>query len=247
MPAHSDLDIRMKGYEVVPQIKLIRRMPVIMRIDGRAFHTFLSHFEAPFDDIFINAMQQTALHLCKNVMNCVLAYTQSDEISLLLVDYKDFKTQPWFDNRVQKLCSLSASLATLEFFKQLRMVEDKGETYRAAFEVGAMFDSRCWNLPKEEVTNYFYSRQIDASRNSVQMVGHAYFSDKQLHKKSTSAIQDILHEEYGINWNDFPTYKKRGSCVIKVQEDGMPHGVWKVDKDIPMFKGEGREYIERLI
>lgn len=132
-----------------------------------------------------------------------------------------------------------------------------GEVYAKAVNKGAMFDSRCFNIPKDEVTNYFYWRQLDASRNSVQMVGQAHFSHSQLHEKSNSEIQDMLMNEKGINWNDFPTHQKRGSCCIKekyfvpkggsVPDDGEVEGVWRsrwvIDKEIPIFKGEGREYI----
>jgi tRNA(His) 5'-end guanylyltransferase len=136
------------------------------------------------------------------------------------------------------------------------------ETYSKALARGAMFDSRCFNIPKEEVTNLIYWRQLDATRNSIQMVGQANFSHKELHGKSCNMIQDMLHEQKGINWNDFPTHKKRGSCVIKStttctyathDENGnvvtgsheRPH--WVIDTEIPIFKGDGREYIDKLI
>lgn len=107
---------------------------------------------------------------------------------------------------------------------------------------GTMFDSRCFNIPKEEVTNLIYWRQLDATRNSIQMVGQANFSHNELHNKSCNDIQDMLMIQKGINWNGIPTYEKRGSCCVKNTESG-----WYIDKDIPIFKGEGREYIEKLI
>ena len=131
---------------------------------------------------------------------------------------------------------------------------------------GSMFDARCFNIPKEEVTNLIYWRQLDASRNSIQMVGQANFSHKELQNKSCNQIQDMLMTEKGINWNDLPTYQKRGSCCIKVWEDHegfepvkdnceeigsircetrRPN--WIIDKDIPIFKGTGREYIDKLV
>ena len=119
-----------------------------------------------------------------------------------------------------------------------------------------MFDARCFNIPKEEVTNLIFWRQLDAARNSVQMVGQAYFSHKELQNKSCSDIQDMLMEKYNINWNDFPTTQKRGSCAIKVYyqnpevdiKDGADiHSSWFIDNEIPQFKNEGRQYIEQLI
>lgn len=124
-----------------------------------------------------------------------------------------------------------------------------------ACEKGAYFDCRAFNIPKEEVTNNFYWRQLDCSRNSIQMVGQANFSHKELQNKSCSQIQDMLMLQKGINWNDLPTYQKRGSCCIK--EEYQDHYIlpdmaitktrWIIDKEIPIFKGEGRQYIEKLV
>ena len=205
MPVYTDLDIRMKQYEKITDQKLIRRMPVIIRLDGRSFHTFTKGFNKPFDDILIDSMQQTAMYLCKNVQNCVLAYTQSDEISLLLIDYKDFDTQPWFDNRIQKVASTSAALATMRFKEAFENnIEKFGHENIPDWDMGGNsgwltgqqqedlkyiqnlysaienkyrgFDSRCFNLSKDEVANYFFWRQQDCIRNSIQMVAQANFS-----------------------------------------------------------------------
>ena len=267
MPVHDDLGKRMKEfYEQVPKTRLVRRMPVAIRIDGKAFHTFTRGFEKPFDDVLIRSMQETTKYLCENIQGCVLGYTQSDEITLILVDYKTLDTSAWFDYEVQKMCSISASMATMafnrifsataaDFAKQMRY-DDAGylnsneykqwTVYKKAIERGAMFDARCFNIPKEEVCNLVYWRQLDATRNSIQMVGQANFSHKELHGRSCNMIQDMLHEERGINWNDFPTHKKRGSCVVrKGAADGRTH--WTIDTEIPIFKNEGREYVDKLI
>lgn len=289
----DDLGNRMKTfYEEIPKTRLMRRTPVIIRIDGKAFHTFTRGFKRPFDDVLIKTMQETAKYLCENVQGCVLAYTQSDEISLLLIDYQRFETSAWFDYEIQKMCSISASMATMAFNKYFienaREFIDKTyearngnlisendtymDTLQNAVYQRAMFDARVFNIPKEEVTNYFYWRQLDASRNSIQMVGQANFSHKELQHKSCNDIQDMLMTQKNINWNDFPTYQKRGSCVVKEDyfqscedgkfikfpdgcsdpyedeesETGVWRGHWIIDKDIPIFKGEGREYIERF-
>ena len=260
MSIKDELGNRMKtNYEQIPKLRLTRRTPVIIRIDGKAFHTFTKKFKKPFDHILMDTMQLTMKFLCENIQGCMLGYTQSDEISLLLTDYTTFETQPWFDYEVQKICSISASMATLAFNKFFMANVDKEtdefyETWNVSEEdnkyidiinksctKGAMFDSRCFNIPKEEVTNYFYWRQLDATRNSIQMVGQANFSQKQLHGKSCNEIQDMLHEEKGINWNDFSIPEKRGACCIKTESG------WTIDNSIPIFKGDAREYIEKLI
>ena len=111
-----------------------------------------------------------------------------------------------------------------------------------------MFDARCFNIPKEEVTNLIYWRQLDATRNSIQMVGQANFSHSELQGKNCNEIQDMLHELRGINWNDYPVYLKRGTCVIKqeITSEDM-RSKWVIDDNIPIFKGEDRDYIEKLV
>lgn len=272
---NSDLANRMKTfYEQIPKTKLMRRTPVIIRIDGKAFHTFTRGFKRPFDEILIKTMQETTKYLCENIQGCVLGYTQSDEITLVLVDYQRFESSAWFDYEIQKICSISASMATMAFNKFFRRNVkifrynngenfDRGtedglekynllQTYLNAVEKGAMFDARVFNIPKEEVTNCIYWRQLDASRNSIQMVGQANFSHKELHCKTCNDIQDMLMLQKNINWNDFPTHQKRGTCVVKIEvvdlEDGSLNASgWVIDKNIPIFKGEGREYIDRLV
>ena len=289
MPVHDDLGKRMKEfYEQVPKARLVRRMPVAIRIDGKAFHTFTRGFCKPFDEVLIKAMQETTKYLCENIQGCVLGYTQSDEITLILVDYKNLNSSAWFDYEVQKCCSISASMATMAFNKAFeramtewwnRTIESLDitsprddanynaadrllTTYANALNNGAMFDARVFNIPKEEVANLIYWRQLDATRNSIQMVGQANFSHRELQGRSCNEIQDMLYEQKGINWNDFSTYQKRGSCCVKsmatctyasTDDTGnvttgaseRPH--WYIDLEIPIFKAEGREYINKLI
>lgn len=289
----SDLAERMKGYEKRNRYYLQRRMPVILRLDMRAGHSFTKGFKRPFDEVFIKSMQNTAKYLCENIQNCKLSYQQSDEITLLLVDYDKLNTDCFFDYRVDKLCSITASMATMAFnnifskyvkeFDLELAYNDNGidteenrklwEIYKKAINKGAMFDARCFNIPKEEVTNLVYWRQLDASRNSIQMVGRANFSHKELQNRSCNDIQDMLMTQKGINWNDLPIYQKRGSCCVKENhfienekgtqicysegcsdpfEDeealtGIYRSSWIIDTDIPIFKSEGREYIDRLV
>ena len=277
MPVHDDLGVRMKTfYEQIPKTKLMRRCPVAIRVDGKAFHTFTRGFHKPFDEVLIKSMQETMKYLCENIQGCVLGYTQSDEITLILVDYKKLTSSAWFDYEVQKICSIAASMATMAFNKFFRdnvgdyLYENYDDQYLAdyiktlqnAVDKGAMFDARCFNIPKEEVTNLVYWRQLDASRNSIQMVGQACFSHKELQNKSCNDIQDMLMTQKGINWNDLPTYQKRGSCCVRnkivIESDGVmvtaqlrdtskSENEWIIDTDIPIFKGEGREYVDRLV
>ena len=271
MPVRDDLGTRMKEYyENVYRFGLTRRTPVAIRIDGKAFHTFTRGFQKPFDDVLVKSMQETMKYLCENIQGCKLGYTQSDEITLILTDYDTLTTDAWFGYELQKMCSIAASMATMAFNKffdeevdmwgrkTFEYFWDEGgydpekisfaqsdmdlvDAYDKALRKGAMFDARVFNIPKEEVTNLVYWRQLDAARNSVQMVGQANFSHNELQNKSCNMIQEMLMTEKEINWNDFPTHLKRGSCCVKT-----PNG-WHIDKEIPMFRGEYRAYIDDLI
>ena len=283
MSVHDDLGTRMKEfYEQVPKTRLVRRMPVAIRIDGKAFHTFTKGFHKPFDDILIKTMQETTKYLCENIQGCVLGYTQSDEITLILVDYQKLTSSAWFNYEVQKLCSISASMATMAFNKYFEKnvddyrfrkwdgvskyeegTEEYIKTLLKAVEKGAMFDARCFNIPKEEVTNLIYWRQLDATRNSIQMVGQANFSHKELQNKSCNDIQDMLHEQNGINWDDYPTVCKRGTACIKnkkiieyldefkvtakLMDSTKTENSWIIDTEMPILKGEDRAYVDDLV
>ena len=274
----TSLGDRMKNnYENVNRFYLTRRMPVIIRMDMKAGHTFTRGMKKPFDDIFVKTMQETMKYLCENIQGCVLGYTQSDEVSLVLTDYAELTTNAWFGNNLQKMCSVSASMATLAFNKAFNdnivgyidshfdadcdVAKDLAEYTKILINArnkGAMFDSRVFTIPKEEVCNYFIWRQQDATRNSIQSVGQANFSQKELHGKSCSNIQDMLMTQKGINWNDYATTLKRGSCCIKVDDSLTEYdevgnicgytqrSKWVIDNEIPIFS-QDRNYVEKLI
>ena len=249
----DNLGNRMKTYyEEVSKTKLTRRMPVIIRLDGKAFHTFTRGFKKPFDDIFMKTMQETMKYLCENIQGCVLGYTQSDEITLVLVDYNKLDTAAWFDYEIQKMVSISASMATLAFNKYfnefyLEQLAEKGEAdsydliYDKARRKGALFDSRVFNIPKEEVTNCVLWRQKDAERNSILSVAQAHYSQKEMQGISCKELVAKLEIEKGIIWGNLPTPQKRGTCCIKADNE------WKIDYNIPCFVDNGRDYIEKLI
>lgn len=259
---------RMKIYENVTRNYLTRRTPVIIRIDGCHFHTFTRGFDKPYDNVFNLSMQDTMLALCRSIQNCVFGYTQSDEITLVLCDYKKLDTAAWFDNNVLKMSSVSASMATLLFNRAFQYHVDKyGEEnfedwfdggtnrllsdeeivayhrmdcYSKGIEKGATFDSRVFNIPKEEVCNCLIWRQNDAIRNSISGLGQHYFPSKKLEGKSSKQILDMLANEKNVNWNDVSLKFQRGSCCVRTN-DG-----WIIDDNIPIFKDD-RNYIERFI
>lgn len=234
---------RMKSnYENRSKTSLLRRTPVIIRLDGKAFHTFTRGLQKPYDIILMKTMQETMLYLCENIQGCKIGYTQSDEITLLITDYDTLSTDAWYDYEVQKLCSVSASMATLIFNKRFEenvlLIEDSIK-YKDKFNK-AMFDARCFNIPKEEVCNCFIWRQQDATRNAIQLLGQNFFSSRELHKKSCNDIQDMLVTQKGMNFNDERTDFKRGSCSYK------DASAWIIDKEIPIFT-QDRNFIERFV
>lgn len=241
-----NLHERMKRYEAVSQTYLMRRTPVIIRLDGVCFHTFTKDFDRPFDDVFGTAMRGTTLHLVNNIQGCVLGYTQSDEISLVLQDYKKLDTDAWFGYNVQKLVSVSAKIATAEFnrlFNQYISIlpaETSGRYHEAILEnVG--FDSRCFNLPFEEVTNYLIDRQQDAERNSINMLAQQYYCQKELNGIKSNELQNKLFTEQGVNWNDLSNYQKRGFLALPNNDPNL--------KDLfetPIFSKEP-EFMNSLI
>lgn len=272
----DSLGDRMKRYEYVSRTYLTRRVPVIIRLDGKAFHTFTRGFEKPYEIVMMRAMQKTMQALCSGIQGCVFGYTQSDEITLVLVDYKTIDTDAWFGYNIQKMASISASMATMAFNKAFaealaerrEFVYSKNATGEdqkhydflcgVANRASAMFDSRVFSVPKDEVCNCLIWRQQDATRNSIESAGQSYFSHKQLMNKSCNDIQEMLFQEYGINWNDYPTTFKRGSACYRVTEESevtnkatgetkvVTRSRWAIDENIPIFT-QDRAFVERWI
>ena len=218
----DSLGDRMKNnYEKRSRVDLYRRMPVIIRLDGKAFHTLTRGCEKPFDKKFSSAMDKTMIKVMEEAQGSKIGYVQSDEISILLTDYDTLDTQAWFDNQVQKICSVSASIASVEFTEE--------------FGSRGYFDCRCFNIPREEVVNYFIWRQQDWIRNSIQMLSRSYYSQSQLHNKIVPMMHEMLHEK-GVNWANDIEERFRNGAVYHNHEI----------KTNFVFK-EQREFINTLI
>ena len=219
-------------YENRTRLMLPRRTYTIIRCDGKAFHTYTRQCSKPFDYRLYAAMTAATSMLCSQAQGSVLGYTQSDEISILLTDFADIKTEAWFDGNVQKIVSVAASLVTDAFNTEARCRGLVGAAY---------FDARVFTIPDPaEVENYFIWRQQDATRNSIQSLAQAHFSHRQLQGVNNVAVQELLFTERGINWNDCPTVEKRGACMVEELEG------WAVDSEIPIFT-QDREYLKKRI
>ena len=248
---------RMKDfYEDRTRYKLARRTNTIIRIDGKAFHTYTKGLKRPFDEGLMEDMNKTTEYLCQNIQGAKFGYVQSDEISILITDYDDISTHAWFDANLQKMASIAASLATAEF-NRLRLIRKMNTTVATAGSIleqfkHAMFDARVFQIPyQEEVLNYFIWRQQDATRNSISSVAQSLYSTKELHGKKTNDMQEMIFQK-GINWNDYKPREKRGSLIRKVERvyarqgepimDGKTRVIesykrskWEADPETPIF------------
>lgn len=258
----DSLGNRMKEfYENRSKTYLTHRIPVLARLDGCHFHTFTKGLKKPYDKVFIKTMQLVTRDLCETIQGCKIGYVESDEISLLLTDYDTLTTDAWFDYSNQKVCSVAASLATMFFNKRFAEQVDKWQMFynpnekgnkdyyevlKKKVELGGYFDARAFNLPESEIVNYFIWRQNDATRNSIQGLAQAHFSQKQLQGLNNSQLQDKLHEEKNINWNDCSTVEKRGTCVVHSFDEKLNRSKWEIDENIPIFSKE-RGYIEKYL
>lgn len=237
---------------------------MVLRLDGCHFHSFTRGFKKPFDPVMMKTMQMTMKYLCESIQGCVFGYTQSDEITLVLVDYKKLNSSAWFDNEVQKMCSVAASMCTMVFNRYFayNVNEDGGvviednvwNAYMNAIRTGAYFDCRAFNVPKEDVANNILWRQNDATRNSIEALAQANFSHKSLQGLNCNQLQDKLFLEKGINWNDLDVTKKRGCACFRVEsldkdeKTGTMIGrsKWIIDEEMPILT-QDRDYVERFV
>lgn len=233
---------RMKIYEDAAETTLPRRLPVIIRVDGKAFHTYTKCLAKergkPFNRHLIHVMETTAMKLCREVQGTQLAYTQSDEISLLVHGYKTFSTQPWLNNRIQKMCSIAAGVASATFTKESwKIWKDPMDGFVQDDIVPAVFDARVFVLPEAEVCNYFIQRQQDATRNSIQSLARSLYSHRQCDHKNTDQLKEMCTQAE-VPWESLPTTQQRGRCLVRLEH------CWTVDYETPMFV-ENRDYINK--
>ena len=230
---------RMKQYEAVNDRILVPKIPFIIRVDGRNFSTYTRGFKKPFDKIMGKTMREVVTKLCEEIPGAVLGYTQSDEITIICKYTDRIVSQAWFNGRVRKIETIAASKATkwfnklftenvmnyeIEFRQKISSYDIDKDAYRKYDTVlrkkagMAEFDARVFNVPEWDCINNIIWRQQDAIRNSVEMVGHANFSNKELHKVNCEGIKKMLKEQRGIDWEkDFNSYQKYGAFCYRVE------------------------------
>jgi|WetSurSiteA1Bulk_404760.scaffolds.fasta_scaffold00002_39 tRNA(His) guanylyltransferase len=227
---------RMKKYERCVGSYCTPNMPIIIRVDGRAFHTFTRKYgcEKPFDTKLSESMVYAASTLCSEIQGAFFGYVQSDEISIVAHDLTSFDTEHWFGGKVQKIASVSSSIASVSFNKCFNTYLNSSIFPLAT----ATFDSRVFSIPENEIVNYFICRQQDWIRNSLQMVARSYFSHNELNGIKGPGLHEKLFSEKGVNWANLPTKWKNGIAVIK-EGNG-----WRPDFETPKFS-DNKEYVLR--
>jgi len=219
---NDELGERMKGnYEHRTRFFVPRRTHTIIRLDGKAFHTYTRGLKKPFDLDLYNDMDNAIIAMLPHIQGAVFAYTQSDEISVLVTDFALPTTSAWFDGNIQKMASVSSSIITAEF-NRLRLVRNvygadlSGIKNVIQLTSPAYFDSRVFTIPdRTEVMNYFIWRNQDCARNAVSMVAQSKFSHKELQGKSTAMMQEMLMTEFKINWSEYDEALKNGRLIVK--------------------------------
>jgi tRNA(His) 5'-end guanylyltransferase len=210
---------RIKSYEKVSSPSLLKKVPVMIRVDGRAFHTFTKNCEKPFDKRLMYAMNFAAIDVAKEMQGFKVGYIQSDEVSFILTDYDNLETEGWFDYDLSKIVSISASLMSVYFCRYWEIKEFEVPTYEKnktyfRFSKLPIFDSRAFNVPIHDVVNALLWRAKDWERNSIQMYARAFFSHKQLINKSCSDMHEMLHS-IGKNWaTDLSDQEKNRTFII---------------------------------
>lgn len=244
----TSLGNRMKMYEGIFKQQLIPNSISIIRIDGKAFHTYTKGLNKPFDRGLIYDMDETAAYLCKNIMGAKFAYVQSDEISILVTDYDKIETQQWFGGSIMKWVSVSASMATSKFNElRYRRLAEENNPFISTMSKWAEFDSRVWQIPtRMEATNYFIWRQQDATRNSIQMAARSVFSHNECENKNGSQLQEMLFQK-GINWDDYPAIHRRGRVIKKeyYEKEEASRSRWGMVEP-PIFT-QDREFLLNMI
>jgi len=267
---------RQKEYENITRTYLIPKQPVIIRIDGKAFHSYTKQkcFSKPFDKNISLAFEKSTKELCESLQNVEFAYHQSDEVSIFLKDYTEEKQQQFFNGNIQKIVSVATSQFTYFFNKNIKELLETNVigdiTLKPAF-----FDGRVFNLPLHEVSNYFIWRQRDAIRNSITSHSLAYFSQKELHKKNSDEKVNMLDKlafeknDSTIMWKELDISLQRGTVYYKIDIEekikDLPQNIidiyikqgkeisdtvirnrWMIDYNIPIFS-ENKNFIERFV
>lgn len=257
----KNLEDRMLYFRSLTDYKLLPNSYVLIMLDGRSFSKLIKNkFEKPFDDMFINMMNETAKYLCKSIEGVKFGYVQSDEISLVLTDFETETTDSFFSNRLCKITSIAASIATSEFNRlfiknAITHCQKKEEIIDIVSNIKlCQFDCKAWNVPSyNDVFAWFLYRQNDCIKNSKSQTTQTYYTHKELFKLNTDEQIEKLFKEKNINWNDFSDDKKYGRFIIKVIEE-LTHNndekyirrKWIATDAFPLYEEQNKKIFEEI-
>jgi len=223
---NDSLGDRIKRYEASYNHKAVQRMPLIIRVDGKAFHTLLRKAKKPFDENVQKSMLYAAKALAKEIQGFKAAYIQSDEATFVMTDYDTLNTCGWFNYEINKIISITASTMSVAFSRSFRR--------------DGIFDSRIFSVPKDDVANVFLWRARDWHRNSIQMYARSFFSNRELHGKKIPEIHEMLFA-IGKNWSECKNIDKNGVFIFNEENEFVIS-----DSILPKYK-DIAERIEPLI
>lgn len=259
----DNLEDRMNYFRDLADYKLIPNSYVLAMVDGRGFSSKIKkRFKLPFDDTFIDIMNQVAAYVCKEIQGCKFAFAQSDEISFIITDFDTPESDSFFGYRLCKMQSIIAGLATAKFnqliWKELLATPCSTENLVQMMEDQPLyhFDCKCWNVPTHnDAIGWILYRQNDCIRNSKQQAAQTYLSHKALVGKHTDEQIELLKREKGIDWNtEYDDGKKYGRFIFKeektlytAQNEPYIRSYFTIHNGCPLTIEENREIIKNLI
>lgn len=263
-------EITKSYYENTPFNFLKRNLPAVILISGEEYQKFTEKFQKPYDSIFLSSMQNTLVYMCSQIPGCIMGYTKEFDMTIIFNSPSNIETPSWYNFDINKITTLTASMATLKFNKTF---EKSAKTYVmsgnnfdetrkftamqgyvSAIEEGALFTSKTFNIQPDQIADYLFLQQKQTIDNAVHEMGLEYFKEAELADKSSSDIQFMVFDKSGINFDSYPSEFKRGTaCVKNTIKDGelisplKEAGAWVIDKHMPLLKPGSRSYIEEVL
>ena len=256
----KELKLEMKKYEESSATKLAKKTPVFIKLNVCSYAQMTKHLRKPYDVIFANAMQHTMMSICEVAHGAIFAYSNFDEITVVLTDYHKLNSNAWFSYDVQKMSSVVSSIATVEFNSEFNKLVQEFEKdysgankenllveYKKLAEHKIMFSSHCFNVPENRVCDMLYWRQKECTKNIIQSIGRMYFENDVLVGKCNDEILEMLRETYGIDWVNLPVELKRGVACTKGSNPFSKKKNWAIDKHMPLLIEPNQDYIKKIL
>ena len=261
-----NLEDKCKYFRGLTDYRIVPGGYTLLMLDGKNFSKMIKNtFKKPFDEDFIHMMNETAKYLVEHLQGAKIAYTQSDEISILVTDFDTPQTDLLFGGRLCKINSIAASMATAEFnrlFMKYQLEQTKtSEDYRFENVIDKIckmklvqFDCKCWMVPTEnDMFAWFLHRNLDCIKNSKNQTSQTYIPHKQLVGKTADEGIELLKNEKGIDWYALPDGMKYGRIICKKEMNLVWNGIpyvrnkFVAEEGFPLSEEGNREKFLNLI